>query len=178
VKPSHTIEIRSVTSQDTSSILEIIDTVLAQTDPPDVIQYIKERTDWNTSVVAIDSTNGKIVGFYLLGEHPVSDVVDAETQVKEELSSYAPQQGVEGVALYVDPAYRGQGIASMLKDIPYTSGKDYVWGYQSKHLNNLPQWLKRRRLVAEDPQSYITLADIPKKTSRKKNWRTILNNLS
>ena len=64
--------------------------------------------------------------------------------------------GVEGILLFVEEAYRGKGWGNKLKDMPKEIGYDYVWGRQHKNLNNLDHWLKRRELILEKEREYVT----------------------
>ncbi len=68
-------------------------------------------------------------------------------------------RGIEGVLLAVDKSIQGQGWGNRLKDYTRTLGFDYIWGQQLKPLNNLKDWLKRRELVGEVENCYITLED-------------------
>jgi len=48
------------------------------------------------------------------------------------------------------------GWGNKLKDAPKTLDVDYIWGQQFKGLNNLEDWLKRRELIHETQDIYIT----------------------
>ena len=63
------------------------------------------------------------------------------------------------MALVVKDSERGGGLGSKLKDYTRTLGVDYVWGIQYKDLGNLEQWLKRRKLAAENDEVNITVED-------------------
>lgn len=64
--------------------------------------------------------------------------------------------GVEGVALGLKKAYRGQGLGRKLIDLPRTLGYHYVWGEQHFALSNIEHWLTRRRLVLKRQSYYVT----------------------
>ena len=154
--------IEKVEESDIPEILSLLHTIPQHTQETN--KYIQDRVNWNKSIKVVDNQN-QLIGFYLLGTNSITDpyILDETTKTKEDLSNYKDKKGLEGISLFVKPEYRSKGIASMLKDYIQGLGQDYTWGYQLKTLNNLSQWLKRRRLVAEDPESYITLNDNEKK---------------
>ena len=47
-------------------------------------------------------------------------------------------------------------IGKQLIVYPETIGADYIWGYQLKQLDNINDWLKRRKIYHENPGMYIT----------------------
>jgi GNAT superfamily N-acetyltransferase len=101
-----------------------------------------------------------IIGYYLLRPRCVLDGWAPRMSLREDLSGYRAKNGVEGVALVVDPAYRGHGHGKLLMDLPREYGFQYCWGYQQKNLDNIHHWMKRRRLVARLGQLYVTLQDL------------------
>ncbi|MET0355251.1 MAG: hypothetical protein ABW044_00670, partial [Cellvibrio sp.] len=108
---------------------------------------------------------GKIIGFYLLGERKLSAAIAAENAVpNEDLSKYDSMQGIEGVALGVIPEFRKTGLTQQLKrTVKSIPGLQFMYGMQYKSLGNLTYWLHSRRLVAESFTAepvYITLEDI------------------
>ena len=127
-------------------------------------QYIQQDTDFSISkkLVAKFSDNiKKIVGFYLLQYNTLFHGIELnEMKPLIDLTPYKNKTGIEGVALWVDPKYRGQGAGNSLKDVPKSLGADYIWGLQFKSLNNLNDWLKRRQLVAENGGVYLTAEKI------------------
>ncbi len=64
--------------------------------------------------------------------------------------------GVEGILLFIEEKHRGDGWGNKLKDMSKELGYDYIWGQQFKGLNNLQDWLKRRELITETDNIYIT----------------------
>lgn len=104
------------------------------------------NANWKQSALLLDDDN--IKGVYILGNHqlPSQYVQD----------KYVGLIGVEGLLLVVDESVRGQGWGNKLKDYPKSLGYGYIWGQQSKGLNNLNDWLKRRELVATTGEVYIT----------------------
>lgn len=106
-----------------------------------VITY---EVDLNLSAMVVDMNN-KILGVYIIG--------------KGQLAShygYTNLNGIEGVMLAVDESIRGMGWGNKLKDYPKMLGYDYIWGYQAGGLNNIKDWLKRRVLIADLKNLYIT----------------------
>jgi GNAT superfamily N-acetyltransferase len=102
-----------------------------------------------------------IVGYYILRPKCVIDTVVSWGMIaREDLTPYRTKHGVEGVALVVDSEYRGHGIGKMLMDLPRQFGFEYVWGNQTKSLDNIHHWLKRRRLVARLGQLFVTVQDL------------------
>lgn len=128
-------------------------------------QFLEDVVKWDISYKA--EQEGKIVGFYLVGERALSAAIAAENAVPlEDLSTYDSMQGVEGVALGVIPEFRKTGLTRALKqNVKSIPGLQYMYGLQYKSLGNLEYWLRSRRLVAEshtEEPVYITLEDIAK----------------
>src|SRR5688572_17161909 len=70
-----------------------------------LLQFLTEVVNWDISFTA--EQDGKILGFYLLGERKLSDAITAENAVPhEDLSRYDSMCGIEGVALGVIPEFR------------------------------------------------------------------------
>lgn len=107
--------------------------------------YLKSTTDWDKSFYLIDEEE-IIVGVYLIGNN----------QLPIHNEKYNDLNGVEGVLLAVDEDIRGFGFGNRFKDMPKTLGVDYIWGQQFKLLGNLEDWLKRRELVFETSDVFIT----------------------
>lgn len=132
----------------------------------EIITFTNRYTDWDLSRKLI--VNGIMVGFYLLQEDSVADLLDdryERCRLLEDLSGYKTKRGVEGIILLVLPQYRGQGYGNRLKDLPRQMGYDYVYGEQFKASPTVLQhWLKRRRLVADCSGPYgdvwVTLEDL------------------
>lgn len=122
-----------------------------------VVEYSKEAMDPQLSVVVLEGH--EVIGFYIVGRRSVGEGTQGMKQL-EDLSGYQDKRGVEGIALGVVSSARGKGIGNRLKDYPKHLGVEYVWGLQMRSLNNLKDWLKRRRLVAESPECYATLEDL------------------
>lgn len=107
--------------------------------------YLLSVTNWSKSFYIIDEEE-VIVGIYLIGDN----------QIPIKNSKYTNLIGIEGVLLAVDEELRGIGFGNRLKDMPKSLGVGYIWGQQFKILGNLKDWLKRRKLVAETNDVFIT----------------------
>jgi hypothetical protein len=64
--------------------------------------------------------------------------------------------GIQGVALGVSSKFKNLGIGKMLINYPSTLGYDYVWGYQLRALDNINDWLKRRKIYSETGNMFTT----------------------
>jgi hypothetical protein len=100
------------------------------------------------SIVA--EVDGNIAGFYILKE---STIPPTDTDLFRKLKNL---KGVEGVALGIIEEYKNYGIGKDLIEHPKTLGFDYIWGYQLKSLENINDWLKRRKIYAETRDLYVT----------------------
>lgn len=109
--------------------------------------YIKYVSNFDKSIMLLNN-NDEIFGVYILGDKQICEFTNDV--------SYKNLKGIEGVLLGVDESIRGNGYGNQLKDYPRTLGVDYIWGQQLKTLNNLDDWLKRRKLVAITEHVYIT----------------------
>ena len=123
----------------------------------EIPKYIKSIVNFNKSIV-IDK-EGVIIGFYLLSDRQIMEIISEESKIifYEDIELYKNKMGIEGVALFVKDSYRGKGFATQLKNYIKTLEVDYIFGLQFKKLNNLNQWLKNRRLVAENDELNITI---------------------
>jgi predicted double-glycine peptidase len=105
---------------------------------------INHEIDFNLSAMLVDN-NDKILGVYIIGR--------SQLPIKY---GYHKLRGIEGVMLAVDESIRGMGWGNKLKDYPKILGYDYIWGYQASGLNNINDWLKRRVLICDLKNLYIT----------------------
>lgn len=97
------------------------------------------RNNFGLSVVA--EVDGEVAGFYFL--------ILADLPPKEGVDITEDMVGVQGVALGVSGKYKNLGIGKRLIEYPKTLGADYVWGYQLKQLDNINDWLKRRKIYSD-----------------------------
>jgi GNAT superfamily N-acetyltransferase len=121
-----------------------------------MFDYLIKSVDWGISIKA--TVGDKIVGCYLLSQEPISscDSVD-----DEKIKYYSNLYGLQGISLAVSNEYRNMGIGKALRDETLNMGYDYIWGYQSKELNNIDNWVKfGRKIVGETYFDYITLMDL------------------
>jgi len=165
------ISIVNLDEADKAEILSI-ESSEEQGHTPDVLEYIQDNVNWDMSVKAVQ--HDEMVGYYLLSSNPISSVDEKGVKYFEDLESYEGKSGTEGVSLYVKPQYRKLGIASLLKDYAENVGSDYVWGYQSKYLDNLDHWEKRRKYFADTGKEHVTLKDTdntPEVESVKISWQ-------
>jgi hypothetical protein len=116
--------------------------------------YIVSNTDFDISFALLNE-NDEIVGVYLLNKSKIDNYVTDSTK-------FNGLKGVEGVLLCIQEDYRNHGWGNKLKDAPKSLDIDYIWGQQFKGLNNLQDWLKRRELIDQTHDIYIT-AEIFKK---------------
>lgn len=116
---------------------------------PDAIWEQIGPVDEELSVVV--EVDGNVAGFYFIGGDQI--IPGGDPDVYETLSKL---NGIEGVALGVFPEYKNAGIGKMLIDYPATLGYDYIWGYQLKTLNNINDWLKRRKIYVQTAGLYVT----------------------
>lgn len=149
-----------------------------QMSPQQLVDYLLGTVDWKISVKAV--VDGKVVGFYFLDEndlvttlsyycakdknaleYDIPEVGETdECVVYKDLSEYGDKFGLEGVAIGVDPKYKGMGIGKKLIEHSQSLGYDYIWGMQYESLGNIKHWLKRRELVAVVPGIYFTVQDL------------------
>jgi hypothetical protein len=135
-----------------------------------LLKFLIETVNWDISFTA--EQDGKIVGFYLLGERKLSEAIAAENAVlHEDLSRYDSMRGIEGVALGVIPEFRKTGLTEKLKQqVKTIPDVDFIYGMQYKSLGNLDYWLRSRRLIAESFTAepvYFTLEDVSHKAKSR-----------
>lgn len=105
----------------------------------------------NEDLSVVIEVDGNIAGFYFIGDDQIMPGGDPE--VYDKLSKL---NGIEGIALGVFPEYKSAGLGKTLIDYPATLGYDYIWGYQLKTLENINEWLKRRKLYVQTAGLYVT----------------------
>ena len=92
------------------------------------------NNDFTDSIVV--TVDDEVAGFYFLTPRNLrsnGDIVDEMV-------------GVQGVALGVSNKFKNMGLGKMLIEYPAELGYDYVWGQQLKQLENIDDWLKRRKI--------------------------------
>jgi len=153
--------VRKYKEKDRDQVMVLMTKAFSHLLPEDEIEeYTDDVTDYSKSIVV--DRDGEIIGFYLLGNRQLRKGISDEDadKVYADLDEYDKKTGLEGVALVVKETERGIGLGSKLKDYTRTLGADYVWGVQYKDLGNLQQWLRRRKLAAENDEVNITVEDL------------------
>jgi hypothetical protein len=147
---SGSVEIRNFNPKtDSYVVYENLDSVFKKTGLSNKqIWSMIQPIDPNLSIVA--EIDGEIGGFYILAE---GTIPKTDSQLYDKLKKL---RGIEGVALGVFENFKNYGIGKDLIEYPKTLGYDYIWGYQFKSLNNINDWLKRRKIYAENDELYIT----------------------
>jgi DNA-directed RNA polymerase subunit RPC12/RpoP/predicted DNA-binding transcriptional regulator AlpA len=144
------IVIRQITKEDLKQIIPRLGEVFNKTGlSSQEIWGMMQHSDFNKSVVA--TIDDKIVGFYFFSNEQIPET---RNEIYYELKNL---NGIEGVALGIFEEYKNLGIGKKL--IEYTKsipGVDYIWGYQLKSLKNIDDWLKRRKIYAENDYMYVT----------------------
>lgn len=102
------------------------------------------NSDFNNSIVA--TVNGEVAGFYFLSPSDLPPKDDITENMR----------GIQGVALGVSSKFKTLGIGKMLINYPSSMGFDYVWGLQLKALENIDDWLKRRKIYSETGNMFTT----------------------
>ncbi len=112
----------------------------------DTSTYVYFLTHWEISVKLTKDSTGEIIGFYLFNEDPLRELHG---------------KGLQGVAIGLKEEYRGRGLGKRLICYPYEQlDYDYIWGNHLKGLNNLPDWQKRRKLIEDQGNVYVTAGSL------------------
>ena len=163
------IVIRQITKDDLKQIIPRLGEVFNKTGlSSQQIWGMMQHSDFNKSVVA--TIDDKIAGFYFFSNEQIPET---RNEIYYELKNL---NGIEGVALGIFEEYKNLGIGKKL--IEYTKsipGVDYIWGYQLKSLKNIDDWLKRRKIYAENDYMYVTYQLFNKSLSE--NFKKRLNEI-
>jgi hypothetical protein len=145
--------IRKITRNDLNQIVPRLGEIFYKTGlSSEQIWGMMQHSDFNKSVVA--TVDGNVAGFYFFSNEQIPYVDEDYEDTYNELEKL---NGIEGVALGIFDEYKNLGIGKKLIEYPKTiPGVDYIWGYQLKSLENIKDWLKRRKIYAETPYLYIT----------------------
>jgi GNAT superfamily N-acetyltransferase len=109
---------------------------------------IRSECNGSFGLSVVAEVNGEVAGFYFLTQ--------ADLPPKEGTGITDDMIGIQGVALGVSSKYKNLGIGKKLITYPETLGADYVWGFQFKKLENINDWLKRRKIYSETSGMYTT----------------------
>ena len=113
----------------------------------------------------VAEVDGRIVGGYLLSRQKNFRELD---EIKEEMENkgidLSGKEGVQGIALFVLPEFRGADVGRQLRDIPIKKmNVDFIWGEHYKSLDNIQNWLNAGRIILGEKDDYIiTLREIPR----------------
>jgi GNAT superfamily N-acetyltransferase len=146
---SGNIQIRSYNESDLPKIFNMLEDVyskLAGATAELIFSIISNAcgNDFSDSVVI--TVDDEVAGFYFLTPDNLPE--------KDEITS--DMFGIQGVALGVAPEFKNFGLGKMLINYPSGLGYDYIWGYQLKQLDNISDWLKRRKIYLDNEQMFIT----------------------
>lgn len=113
---------------------------------------------FENSVVARDKNTGKIVGAYIIK----TVQFEASKDDLYDLNFLDEKDVYEGISLFIDPKYQGYGIGKKLINYLVDKSKQDnipIIGSHFYSLNNLEDWLKRRKLYRDDEknQQYHTI---------------------
>lgn len=134
-------------------------------DYDDIKNHLKKEHKFDELFAYIAMIDDELIGAYLLTEKSMVDHLenheyDKKTEgpydIKIDIEPYRHKKGLEGSALIVKSEYQNHGIGKELIKRALDLKYDYMWGQQLKSLKNLEDWLKRRVLVAENIECYIT----------------------
>lgn len=124
-------------------------TVFGRFMPQGLEEHLDRRSDWSASRRVV--VDGDTVGVYLLRPSGLPDWADRTARERTR-----NLRGVAGIALAVDPDRRNRGYGRILKDEPERMGYDFVWGEQLRDLGNIEQWKRRREVLGERFDSYLS----------------------
>lgn len=136
-----------LSSNQENEIMLLLWTVFAplMTIKKDVLRDVLRSADLSLSRGVMKDT--QLIGIYLLNP-------------RNEPFNQLTGHGVEGLALAVKESYRNQGVGTMLINYTQTLNYDYIWGQADIDLDNLPFWLKRRKLLGQKDNSFITYQEL------------------
>ena len=122
------------------------------------MEYLSSAVDWKISKKGC--LNGEIIGVYLFNEDPLP----------LNISKYNNKKALQGVALALNPKFRGMGYGKQLRDVPLYMNYDYIWSEHLKGLHNINDWLKfGRKLIFENDSSYFTVMNLSERMKQNIN---------
>jgi Peptidase C39 family len=127
--------------------------------------YLAEKmtTGMSAGLWEKDKNGGKgaMVGTYLLQRLDRSRGEGRELGLPGMEESDQKAIGAEGVALVISPESQGQGLSHMLRAYATRTSGGFLVGQHLRDLNNMDHWLKRRRVIAENPELFVTYEEQP-----------------
>lgn len=129
-----------------------------------VMSTILSRSDLKKSFVA--EVDGNIAGFFFIGNNEIPMASDYKGYEEEEYfvdSDYQKDlinlKGAEGVALGVNPEYKGYNIGvGLLRHMLQNSNYDYMWGGMLTSFQNMNFWKRRSKVFFDSPYVKMTYA--------------------
>lgn len=155
LKASNPLMIRKIKHSDMTDTLEVCFNSFKEILPGITKDHLSElileplHGNFADSYVAVQGD--QVVGGYFLSRQGLPAEIAREHNLEN-------LRGVEGVALFLLPEFRGSGIGRLLREIPKSLGVDYIWGQHFKDLNNLKNWTDYgRQVIYEDEDLFITM---------------------
>lgn len=151
-QPKGNVTITSMTSDDQTEIFSRIGEVYRKINWKDeeiVDAILSLKPNKNSFVAKVD---GELAGFYLIGPRQIPMIPG-----NDDYEILKDMRGAEGIALGVFPEYKNMGIGKKLIEHSRNNlDVDYIWGGQLKSLENIDDWLKRRKIYYENDNLYLT----------------------
>lgn len=137
------LKIEKIELNDIDGICELADIIFSEHMSGNK-EYVNYSTNWDISVKL--TLDGNIIGFYLFNDSNLSQDI------------FNDKRGVQGVALGVNSEYRDLGYGKMLIEESYKlfSTYDYIWGMHLSSLGNLEDWKKRRTILNEGSNLFLS----------------------
>lgn len=150
---TETVEIREIRVEEVGEALEVGFYSFSEKLPNQSEDEFESAVKWSVSPdykdcwVAVH--RGHIIGGYFLSHSGIG------------MKEYEGLNGIQGVALFLLPEYRGMRIGDILRKIPIREGVDYIWGMHLHALDNVKQWTKfGRKLIDSCGGIHVTLMDL------------------
>lgn len=146
---------RVVTDADYNAVVSVCEDAFEHATGRAVVEPVIRGARINYAISPVARIGQYVIGAYLLADR-CNDRINRDLARIGALGGREPA-GCQGVALAIDREWRGLGIGHMWRGLPRRRGcYDYAYGLQSKRLENIDDWMKRRVLVADLPGMYIT----------------------
>lgn len=161
------VEISTITPDIEEDCLDVLYKVFGFLEKDKESMRIRVQPRLSNGLSIALSIGGTIIGCYLLNEKSaqifiqeiqegkIGDFPPDETKIY--FSGDIQGNGIQGIALAIDPEYRDMGFGKILKEWAKNLGYDYIWGVSDKKLENIDQWRKERQILAESPTRWATI---------------------